>query len=275
VIKSYTASLEVKGFVGLHSGIAPGDVLELATVSLAHGVQGANAGTTLKLLLKGNRAGAPTISVPLPVSTGTPSLSFRTDTIDITQALQAELYSYGAPITAHVVLETDGANGQSVSEQVDYLKFNLSWRAAAVRAQSGCVIVVASCAMLQTDNHTDEVYIQGTAYTPKALLDIRLVGVTGQVFRAGLIARAAVLDVSPSNGYDGPLVELPENTLGPSPLRVYLTAWTCPSGSCPSPPSTANGWRQDGRTLVKYTDGNVVPVPGQRAVDVQAWKLGE
>jgi hypothetical protein len=174
-----------------------------------------------------------------------------------------------------VRLRTDGASGQSVSEQVDYVKVDLSWRPIAVREQSGCVIAVAGCAMLQSDNHTDELYLQGTAYTPKALLDVRLVGVTGQVFRAGLIARAAVLNVSPSNGYEGPLVELPENTLAPSPLRVYLTAWSCPSGSCPSPPSTANGWRQDGRSLVKYTDGNVVPVPGQRGVEVQSWKLGQ
>ena len=59
--------------------------------------------------------------------------------------------------------------------------------------------------MVQTDIHTDELYFQGTAYTPKAWLDIRLVGVTGQVFRAGLVARTVSLNVSPSNGYEGPL----------------------------------------------------------------------
>ena len=159
---------------------------------------------------------------------------------------------------------------------MDYLKLNLTWRPISVRAQSGCVSAVAGCAMLQTDIHTDELYIQGTAYVPRAKLDIRLVeGAEGQVFRSGLVARSAIVDVSPSNSYAGPLIELPDNTLAPTPLRVYLTAWTCPSGSCASPPSTANGWRQDGRTLVKITDGNFVPVAGQRGVEVQSWKLGQ
>ena len=129
-----------------------------------------------------------------------------------------------------MVLETDNVNGQSVSEQVDHLKLNLSWRPISVRAQSGCVSAVAGCAMLQTDIHTDELYIQGTAYTPKAWLDIRLVGVTGQVFRSGLVARAATLDVSPSNGYEGPLIELPDNTLAPTPAAGLPDRLVLPVG---------------------------------------------
>jgi hypothetical protein len=271
--------LQVNGFGGLSSAIAPRAVLQQATVTVRHGEQGANSGTRLTLLLKANRAGAPTISKPLTVSVGTPSLTYRTETVDITDAIKGEVYAYGlanpgAPIIASVVLDTDNVSGQSVSEQVDHLKLNLSWRPISVRAQSGCVSAVAGCPMLHTDIHTDELYLQGTAYTPKAWLDIRLVGVTGQVFRSGLVARAATLNVSPSNGYEGPLIELPDNTLTPMPLRVYLTAWSCPS-TCPSPPSTANGWRRDGRTLVQYNDGNFVPVPGDRGVEVQSWKLGQ
>jgi hypothetical protein len=280
VTRQKTSTLNVNGFTGLSSAIVPRAVLEQASVTVRHGEQGANSGTRLTLQLKANRAGNPTISTrPLTVSVGTPSLAYRTETIDVTDDIRAELYSFGlanpgAPIIASVILDTDNVSGQSVSEQVDHLKLNLSWRPLSVRAQSGCVSAVAGCAMLETDIHTDELYIQGTAYTPKAWLDIRLVGVTGQVFRSGLVARAATLNVSPSNGYEGPLIELPDNTLAPTPLRVYLTAWSCPSGSCASPPSTVNGWRQDGRTLVQYTDGNFVPIPGQRAIDVQAWKLG-
>ena len=136
--------------------------------------------------------------------------------------------------------------------------------------------------MLQTDNLTEELYLQGTAYTPRARLDIRLiapqssdirVGVAGQVFRAGLVARAVGLNVSPSNGYDGPLIELPDNTLTPTPLQVYLTAWACPSGSCTAPPSTGTGWVVRGRTLVKYTDPNFVPVPGNRGVEIRSWHV--
>jgi hypothetical protein len=277
--KNKTSTLQIDGFTGLSSAVSPRAVLEDAKVTVSHGELGANSGTTLQLQLQ---VGATTITKPLSVSAGTSTLTYQTETIDVTNELKGALYALGlpnpaAPVIARVIVQTNSAD-QSVSEQVDYLRVNLAWRPIAVRAQSGCVSAVAGCPMLQTDNHTDELYIQGTAYTPKALLDVRLVGVTGQVFRAGLVARAAVLDVSPSNGYEGPLIELPENTLAPSPLRVYLTAWSCPSSPsipCTSPPSTANGWRQDGRTLVKYTDGNVVPVPGQRGVEVQAWKLGQ
>ena len=109
--------------------------------------------------------------------------------------------------------------------------------------------------MLHTDIHTDELYIQGTAYTPKAWLDIRLVGVTGQVFRSGLVARAATLNVSPSNGYEGPLIELPDNTLAPTPLRVYLTAWSCPSGRCASPPQPRTDGGRSGARWCSTTTG--------------------
>ncbi len=270
----------MNGFTGLSSAIARRAVLTDAKVTVRHGELGANAGTTLRLTLRANRAGAPTITKNLTVTPGTSTLTYRTETIDVTNELKAELYAFGlanpgAPIIASVIVDTDTASPQSVSEQVDHLKLDLTWRPLAVRAQSGCVSAVAGCAMLQTDNHTDELYIQGTAYTPKALLDIRLVGVSGQVFRSGLVARAAALDVSPSNGYDGPLVELPDNTLAPTPLQVYLTAWTCPSGSCASPPSTANGWQVAGRTQVKYTDLNFVPVTGQRGIEVKSWKVGQ
>lgn len=273
--KNKTATLQVNGFTGLSSPVARRAVLEQATVQVKHGELGYNAGTTLTLTLTPNRAGAVPTDIPLTLGASVDQ------TVDVTSALRSELYAYGlssasVPFTAKISINADSANGQSISAKVDYLKVTMSWRPIAVRAQSGCVIAVSGCPMLQTDIHTDELYLQGTAYTPRAALDVRLVGVTGQVFRAGLIARTAALNVSPSNGYEGPLIELPDNSFAPTPLRVYLTAWSCPLGGCSMPPSGAagSGWQQDGRTLVKYTDGNFVPIPSQRAVEVQSWKLG-
>ncbi|MEP6762167.1 MAG: hypothetical protein ABJA93_12495 [Sporichthyaceae bacterium] len=272
----------MNAFTGLPSAIAPRASLEQATVTVRHGELGANSGTTLTLTLKPNRAGAATITKLLTVTPGTGSLTYRTETIDVTADLKTELYAYGianpgVPVTATITLETDSANGQSVSEQVDYLNLSLSWRSIALRAQSGCVTSPGGCPVVQTDIQTDELYFQGTAYVPKARLDIRLVGVTGQVFRAGLIARSASLNVSPSNGYEGPLIELPDNAFAPAPLRVYLTAWSCPGGGCPASPPTdgvpAGGWQVAGRTSVKYTDLNFVPVAGQRGVDIESWRV--
>jgi hypothetical protein len=276
--RNKTAVLKVNTFAGLPSAIAPRAVLDQATVIVRHGEMLANSGTTLTLTLKPNRAGAPTITKVLPVTTGTSSLAYRTETIDITSDLRTELYAYGisnpgVPVIATVTVDTDSTSGQSVSEQIDYLNLSLSWRSIVVRAQSGCVTQPGGCAVVQSDIHTDELYFQGTAYVPKARLDIRLVGVTGQVFRAGLVARSVSLNVSPSNGYEGPLIELPDNNFAPTPLRVYLTAWSCPAGGCASPPSTGNGWQAVGRTLVQYTDLNFVPVAGQRGVDVKSWRV--
>jgi hypothetical protein len=278
MLRNKTATLQVDAFTGLPSAIGPRAVLDQATVTVRHGELGANAGTSVKLTLTPNRAGAPTITKVLPVTIGTSTLTYRTDTIDVTADLRSELYAYGVsnpgvPVKATVTVDTDSTSGQSVSEQVDYLNLSLTWRPIVVRAQSGCVTVPGGCAMVQSDIHTDELYFQGTAYVPKARLDIRLVGVTGQVFRAGLVARSVSLNVSPSNGYEGPLIELPDNNFAPTPLRVYLTAWSCPAGGCASPPSTGNGWQAVGRTLVQYTDLNFVPVAGQRGVEVKSWRV--
>jgi hypothetical protein len=283
--KNKTATLQVNAFTGLSSAIAPRAVLDQATVTVRHGELGANAGTTLTLTLTPKRAGATPIVKVLHVTTGTSSLAYQNEPFDITSDLRTELYAYGiansgVPFTATVVVTTDATNGQNVSEQVDYLNLSLTWRSIVFRAQSGCVTLPGGCAVVQSDIHTDELYFQGTAYVPKARLDIRLVGVTGQVFRAGLIARSVSLNVSPSNGYEGPLIELPDNTLAPAALRVYLTAWGLPppclaAGTCPASatPSTANGWTLLGRTLVEYTDLNFVPVAGQRGVAVKSWRV--
>lgn len=274
--KNKSADLNVAGWGGLGGAIGTRASLEQAIVTVRHGELGANSGTTLVLKLTPNRAGAPTITKPLTVTTGTSSLAYRTETLNVTDDLRSELYAYGitnpsVPVTATVGIATDSANGQSVSEQVDYLNLSLSWRAVAFRAEQGCITQVPGCALLTTSNLTDELYLQGTSYAPKARLDIRLVGVTGQVFRAGLVARSAALNVSPSNGYEGPLIELPDNAYAPTPLKVYLTAWSCPGGGCSTPPSTANGWTVRGRTVVQYTDAGFVPVGGQRGVTVQSW----
>jgi hypothetical protein len=276
--KNKKATLTASSLAGLPSAIGSRAVLDEAKITVWHGEQGANGGTTLKLSLTPSRAGASTITKDLTVNTA-PGLNYTHETFDITAELQAELYAFGLSnpggLTAKVTVETNTADPQSVLEQVDYLTLKLKWRSIAIRAQSGCVTLPGGCAVVQSDIHTDELYFQGTAYVPKARLDIRLVGVTGQVFRAGLIARSVSLNVSPSNGYEGPLIELPDNSFAPAPLRVYLTAWSCPGGGCVSPPSTANGWQVVGRTLVQYTDLNFVPVAGQRGVDVKSWRVAK
>ncbi len=121
-----------------------------------------------------------------------------------------------------------------------------------------------------------EIYFQGTVYLPKAKVVIAILRTDGPVFADGLIARAFVVQSDAWTGtgiYDGYLIQAPDYSVGPTPLQVYLTAWTCATGSCAQPPSTAGGWKVAGRTSVKFTDAADVPDPGARRVSIQSLQV--
>jgi hypothetical protein len=146
--------------------------------------------------------------------------------------------------------------------------------ATVVRAESGCVVAVGGCPVIGTDTHEKEMYVQGTAYLPKAKIDLTLNNISGQVFRAGVVARAAVLNISASSTYTGPVIELPDNTLAPTPVELYFTAWQCPPATaCSATPSIAGHWRVRGRAKVKFEDPNTSPVAGDRRVFVLGWQV--
>jgi hypothetical protein len=272
--KNKSAALDITTFSGLAAAIPAKATLDSLKVRVTHRETGTDGNTTVQIKVTPNRAGATTITKSLTLQ---PTLTSQN--VDLTADLESEVYRYGLPSTPTPfkvsVVVSAGNTATSVAASVDAVTATASWRALVFHQQGGCVVLPNSCAVVSTAaTHTEKFYVQGTAYTPSAKLSIELNSpATAQVFRAGLIARAVYLNVRPSNAFNGPLIELPDNSFGPSPLKVYLTAWTCPSGSCASPPSTGNGWVASGRTQVQYNDPNVVPVSGDRGVAVQSWKL--
>lgn len=280
VQKNKTVTLDVTSFNGLSAAIPARAYLASAVLTVRHAEQGANAGTTLVAKVKVNNGNATVASRNLTVNTA-PGLVWRTETFNLTSDLANQLYAYGGspaslPFTTSVQLDTDSANGQQVTSRLDLLKLDLTFRPIAVRAQSGCVTTVGAggCAQFATNSTPGkELYIQGTAYLPRAQIDVTLNNISGQVFRSGLVARSALLSITSSSSYSGPVIELPDNTLAPTPLAMFFTVWKCPSGFSGAP-STAGGCTVRGRAKVTYTDGSFTPTPGQRGVTINSWTVG-
>jgi hypothetical protein len=279
VEKNKTAVLAVTGLSGLGGPIAARAVLDSATLTVRHGEKGATAGTSLTVGITANRPGGRSTTKTLSPTVGSSSITYKEETLDLTSVLSQEMYAYGlssatAPVLANVSLNTDSTSGQSVTEQVDYVQLTLTWKPLALRAQSGCITTVGGCPVIGTNAQSGkQLYIEGTAYLPKARVDITLNNVSGQVFRSGLVARSASLSISASSSYAGPVIELPDNAFAPAPLDMFFAAYVCPSGSsCASPPPSV-GWQLVGRAKARYTDTSFTPVPGDRAVSVAAWQV--
>lgn len=280
--RNSTATLSVTGSSGLSSAIPARAHLQSAVLTVRHGERNAPASTRLTAQIGVNATGASVVDAPLQVSANSTSLAWRTETIDVTDELADQLYAYGAPAANPFVvrlrLQTDNAlpGSSTTTSQIDHVKLELTYRDIALREQSGCVTTVGSggCAQWATNSSPGkEMYLQGTVYVPRAQVDLTLNNISGQVFRSGIVARSALLNITASSTFVGPVIELPDNTSGPRPLEVFLTAWTCPGGGCAGPPSTAGGWVVRGRSKVTYTDASFTPTPGQRAVSVDTWSI--
>ena len=107
-----------------------------------------------------------------------------------------------------------------------------------------------------------------------AHFNVNLTNVSGQVFKSGVVARSLAVSVTPSAGFVGPVIEIPEETGSGVSLGVHLTAFSCRIASCASsaaPPSA--DWRQVGRSTITLDSAFPVPGNGSRAVDVTSWNL--
>ncbi|HEY6797708.1 MAG TPA: hypothetical protein VI248_23785 [Kineosporiaceae bacterium] len=273
-----TVTLGIGGFAGLASPIGQRAVLTKALLTVRHAEKNADAGTSMTVTLTPNVPGASPVSLPLPVSTGS-TLTYRQDPpLDFTSLLAPSTYAFGlgtaiSPLSAQVTLNTANSSN-AVESDLDYMSLTLEWKPISFREQASTVTSPGSAAVIATNSQGDkQLYLQGTAYLPRNSVNLTLNNVSGQVFRSGLVARAATLNITASNTYTGPVIELPDNALAPKPLEVYLTAWICPpDATCTGTPPAAP-WRAAGRTRVKFTDSAFTPVPGSRQVTVRSWVI--
>ncbi|MFG2038626.1 hypothetical protein [Dactylosporangium sp. NPDC048998] len=154
------------------------------------------------------------------------------------------------------------------------LKTPVGSGSATVPAQSGCITSVpysSGCAVIKTDNSPNSrLYIQGTTYVPKAVLDISLNNLTGQVFRYGVIARGLFITPTGSADLTGAVIEVPDDSPG-SDLRtvVNLKVYVCPGAATCSAADIAFRLQ----ATVGIVDRSDTPVAGKREITVYNWSV--
>jgi hypothetical protein len=233
------------------------------------------------------RSGASPVTSPLSLNG---SSTFRTETIDLTSALVAEAHTYGLAgfqIRYDLTVGQKAGGNTSLTADVDAVQVILAFKPPAVRGERtaingapNCVGTTpyvpgaSNCALLATSGAQTSLYLQGTTYTPQAALDVVLTSASTQVFRSGVVTRSLRIGVTPSAGYSGPVIEIPDDSQGAQPLDVYFTAYQCPSGAtCPAPSPGAlpsAPWRLVGRAAASYASATG---GGPRTVTVKAWQI--
>jgi hypothetical protein len=267
--------------------IPAGSILTSAQVQVAHRESVLRTGDGAKISLTAARSGATAATRQIDTSS-----SMVTETQDWTDALISEVHQYGLTglklqfdVTAGV---TSGSN-TSLASTLDGVVVKLTWKPPAVRGErtaingsANCVGTAPylpsgpNCALITTSGAQTELYLQGTVYTPYAALDIALTNASGQVFKSGLITRSLQFQVTASSSFNQPVIEIPDNSTGATPLEVYLTAYACPTGStasCSAATPPAAPWRVAGQASATITDGGTTPVTGSREITVRSWQL--
>lgn len=134
---------------------------------------------------------------------------------------------------------------------------------------TGCVSSGSSCPLLTTRGTNTALFLQGTVYAPVALLDVQAPNATVPVFRAGVIVRALDLTLPASFSSTTPIIDLPDDSPGSTPVEVYLTAYLCPPAGCSGNPPGNPSWPIGGRAVVAFSAGT----SGHRTVAVRAWRI--
>ena len=279
-----TATLTATGFV---PGAAPpkGSVLRGAVLSVRHRVEPGASGVTgfSATVTPIGGGGLPSVSLATA-----PSAGWTTTTSDLRSALAASVAD-GSFSGLRVAVDATVAGNSAASVDVDWLQLDLTWtpptgirgQGTAVDGAANCVGTAPyvpgsqNCPLIKTTGNQLDFYVTGTVYAPLAALDIGLTNTSGQVFRSGLIARSVRMGVSSSSSYSTPIIDVPDDSLGPADLVVYLTAYRCPDGaSCAGVQPGTVPWVVAGKAQVKYGNhGLYPPVAGNRSVTVQAWHM--
>lgn len=289
VVRSATAVTSTTlrlGGLAVADRVPAGSVLLSAELRVTHRETTVRSQDALSVSVTPNpaRSGtpAPVVATAAPPVNGTALL--RTDTVPLMNAaLAQEVWRYGLQdlrIDYGVQVARTGNGMTALGAELDALELVLSWRPPSLRGQtqavngSNCVGGVdGTCPLIFTDGAQTQLYLQGTTYTPLAALDVRLTNVSGQVFKSGVVARSLAISVTPSAGFTGPVIEIPDETGAGVEMDVYLTAYVCRT-TCGAPPPSA-GWRRVGRSSVSLESAYPVPSTGQRGVTVTSWHLLE
>jgi hypothetical protein len=117
------------------------------------------------------------------------------------------------------------------------------------------------------NNNGNQFYIQGTTYTPQAVVDVTLNNAAEQIFRFGVIARSLWVKLTGSFAYTGVVIEVPDDSPG-FVFSVYLDVYyLCPvGGTCAQPKTLVL------KAKVAVVDADpATPTAGQRQVAILSW----
>lgn len=162
--------------------------------------------------------------------------------------------------------------------ELDFVRLELTYYLPQLRGQTdaglgganNCLADLNSCAIISTPTaYKDSFYIQGTTYAPISRVSLNLNQATAQVMRFGVIVRSLYARTTGGYDYDGPVIELPDNSpgWGFSGTLVQLTVYLCVgSSSC-----TVDSGKEALTARVQMWDDTGVPVPPNRGVTVMSW----
>lgn len=275
---SSTASATFPGFaqtIPQHSTLTKADLVVIHRENR----QGTKAPQSVQVTLTPSPTGSPLAAVTVPqnyVNAATGG-AFQTDTIDLLPTLASKVYADGlTSLTAKYAVSTQ--SGGAIDSYLDQIKLVLEWDPPTLRPirttdstyrDTGQPILYTT-----TANNNRGLYIQGTTYVPTARLDLTLNNASAEVFRSGIVAWRAAVNINPSTAYTDPVIEVPDQTLDYS--DVYFTAWVCPTGAPPTTAAAAaSACTRAGTARVSFQDDDPASVStsGNRKVRVYSWTI--
>lgn len=280
-----TSEVTVKGFTP--PNLPAGVILTKAELVAVHRTQSTDGSILkqLQVMYGSTRGGATQNSHALTPAPPPAAGGYHVDKIDVTDKLADEVHRHGLD-GLQVTYSATVAAGESVTEQIEAIQLNLTWRSPAVRGQTvavsggpNCVGIVGAggCAMIKTKPPNTKFYVQGTAYAPLAHMDLELDGVSAPVFLVGIIVRALKVHLHATSALSRrAMIEVPDPAAGgpPKPLEVYFRAYTCPAGVTCANPAPAAPWRLSGTAHARYVDPDIfAPAPPYDTVTVLGWTV--
>jgi hypothetical protein len=290
IFQTATAKLMAEGFVPSPAP-PPGSILRSATLTVRERIRSGGRGSmdAWKAAIR-MASGSERHDVTLDRRA---SNTWRQTPIDLMDgALEQRLIAAVANGTfsgLKVEFEATAGWNTRANADVESVELELGWLAPiAIRGQrtdiddrDNCVgtpIYVPApsihCALLKTSGNAVRMYVDGTIYAPWAAVDIGLSGNSRANFSTGIIARSFRTDLAGWTQREEPLIEVPEDSTGPSDLIVHLNAYVCrESAACGSgPPPTNPAWTLSGQAKVKYGNDTEAPATS-RPVTVETWRI--
>ena len=225
-------SITMTGFAPVAGSLPPGTVITSAQLKVTHRSTGTGNQQKNSVTFTPNIGSALPASV-LQQNTGATS-SLGTETIDLaTAAFKKTVHDQG--FTGGSV-QFSATLGKTQVSQLDAVRLELTYYLPALRGQTTTSVpnnVVATpggTPVVKGLGNTTFLYIQGTTYTPLALIDLALNNIQESVFRFGVIARALNVFETASFSYPGAVIELPDNSpgFGFETTIVQLKVYLCP-----------------------------------------------